>query len=183
MISDWIFNRKAHIELPISCSIKSSKIRCGALSLTSNKAVIIEVGSPRMREIKKQTTGEDRVRITEETFRGNLSTAASIFNFPKTTLGLSTFYWVLIGAVLGGALVTATIVGICKLFKKGSEPSASKLPSGGTVVHNNIQINPESRFKLGSFKRKKNHSLRMEELPFQPEEVKETEEKIMTLGE
>ena len=50
-------------------------------------------------------------------------------------------------------------------------------------MHNNIQINPETKFKLGSFKRKKNNSLRMEELPFQPEEVKDTEEKIMTLGE
>ena len=48
-------------------------------------------------------------------------------------------------------------------------------------MHNNIQINPETKFKLGSFKRKKNNSLRMEELPFQPEEVKDTEEKIMTL--
>ena len=137
-----------------------------------------------MKEIKKQTTGADRTKITEETFRGNFSTAASIFNLPKTTLGLNTIYWVLIGAVLGGALVTVIVIGLCKYRGKRTKPSASKLPSGGTVVHNNIQINPtESKFKLGSFKRKKSNTVGMEEVPFRPEEVKEAEERIMTLGE
>ena len=128
---------------------------------------------------------EEKVKITGKIFRGNFTTATSIFNHPKTTLGLSTFYWVLIGAVSGGVLIIAIIAGICgyKLHNRCSGSLTSKQPSGGsTFVHNNIQINPDARFKFGSFKRKKNNSIKMEELPSQPEEVKDTE-RIMTLGE
>ena len=179
---DWPFNEKAHIELPISCSIESDKIRCGALKLTSNKAIVVEVGPSRMKEIKKQPTGEDRVRISGETFRGNFSSATSIFGSPKTTLGLSTFYWIIIGAVSGGLLITAVVICGYRLRNKGSGPFATKQPSGNTVVHNNIQINPQAKFRLGSLKRKRNNSLKAEELPFQLEEAKDAS-RAMTLGE
>ena len=39
--SDWSFTDEAHIELPISCSITSEQIKCGALKLTSNKMVTV----------------------------------------------------------------------------------------------------------------------------------------------
>ena len=178
----WTFTDEVHEELPISCDIKSDKIKCGALSLTTNKAVIIDVGQPRMKKIVKLSTGADKAKLSEDDFRGNFSIAASGFNFPSTTLGLNTIYWILIGAVLGGAIITAITVGLCKYRGNRTKPSTSRLPSGGTVVHNNIQINPtEPRFKLGSFKRKKDNIVRMEEVPFQPEP--EPEERTMTQGE
>ena len=71
--NDWEFTDSAHIELPISCSIFSELIRCGALILTSNKVVTVEVGPTRMRKIVKQRTGEDKVKITGKVFRGNFT--------------------------------------------------------------------------------------------------------------
>merc|ERR1712105_311379 len=121
--SDWTFNNEAHIELTISCSIESDQIKCGALKLTSNKVVTIEVGPTRMRKITKQTVGEKKVKITGKVFRGNF-TIANLFNsHPNTTLGLSTFYWVLIGAVSGGIIIIEIISGICgyKLRNKKSD--------------------------------------------------------------
>ena len=37
----WEFVNTAHIELPISCSISSKEIKCGALKLTSDEVVVI----------------------------------------------------------------------------------------------------------------------------------------------
>ena len=64
LTNDWEFTNTAHIELPISCSIRSDLIKCGALKLTSNKVVTVEVGPTRMRNIVKQKTGEEKVKIT-----------------------------------------------------------------------------------------------------------------------
>merc|ERR1712074_121470 len=64
--SDWEFTEKAHIELPISCSIESDQIKCGALKLTSNKMVTVEVGPTRMKKILKQTVGENKAKIPEK---------------------------------------------------------------------------------------------------------------------
>merc|ERR1712131_347364 len=131
---------------------------------TTNKAVIIDVGQPRMKKIVK------------------LSTAASGFNFPSTTLGLNTIYWILIGAVLGGAIITAITVGLCKYRGDKNKSSTSRRPSGDRVDHNNIHIDPtEPKFKLGSSKRKKGNIVRMVEIPFQPEP--ESEKRTMTQGE
>ena len=41
--TDWTFTDEAHIELPVSCSLESKEIKCSALSLTTNKAVVVEV--------------------------------------------------------------------------------------------------------------------------------------------
>ena len=48
----WKFVNSAYIELPISCSISSEEIKCGALKLTSDKVVIVEVEPIRMATIK-----------------------------------------------------------------------------------------------------------------------------------
>merc|ERR1712105_578073 len=78
--SDWTFVDEIHIELPISCSITSEQIKCGALKLTSNKVVTVEVGPTRMKKITKKKVGEKTVRITWKIFRGN-------FTFPKQHWG------------------------------------------------------------------------------------------------
>ena len=125
--SDWEFNKEAHIELPISCSIESIQIKCGALKLTSNKVVTVEVGPTRMRKIVKQNTGATKVKISGKVFRGNFTKTNPFFSPPNTTLGLSTFYWVLIGAVSGSLILFATITGICGYRihsgRNSSEPS------------------------------------------------------------
>ena len=64
---------------------------------------------------------------------------------------------------------------------KGTEPA--NLPTGGTTfVRNEININPESKFKFGSFKRKKNNADKIEEIPESPIKFKELEG-VPTLGE
>ena len=160
--SDWEFTGKAHIELPISCSIESDRIKCGALNLTSNKVVTVEVGPTRMRKIVKQNVGEEKVKITGKVFRGNFTKINSFVSPPSTTLGLSTFYWVLIGAVSGSLVLIATIAGVCgyKIHNGRNTSESSKKTSGGnTFIQNDIQIsNPESKFWYSSTRRKKNKS-------------------------
>ena len=108
-------------------------------------------------------------------------------------LGLSTFYWVLIGSVSGSVILIAIISGICgyKLHSKKNTTDSPKKSSGGnTFVHNDIQINPESKFRFEYIKRKKNNSMRLEEIPVQSLEnipvqttkIKELEG-VLTLGE
>ena len=138
-----------------------------------------------MRKIAKQTTGEKAVRITGKVFRGNITFPNQLFSRPSTTLGLSSFYWILIGAVSGAVLIITIISGICgyKLRNRDKETGSATLPAGGTTfVHNEIQINPESRFKFGSFKRKKNNADKIEEFPEKPIKFKELEG-VPTLGE
>jgi len=85
------------------------------------------------------------------------------------------------------------IAGICgyKLRSGRNTTDSSRKPSGGnTFVHNDIQINPESKFGFGSIKRKKNNTMRLEEIPVQNLEnipVQTTKlkelEGVLTLGE
>merc|ERR1712105_73888 len=183
--SNWTSEDEIYIELPISCSITSEQIKCGALKLTSNKVVTVEVGPTRMKKITKQKVGEKTVRITWKIFRGNFTFPNQLNNHPNTTLGLSSFYWILIGAVSGAVLIIAIISGICgyKLRNRNSDTETAKLPPGGTTfVHNEIQINPESRFKFGSFKRKRNNADKIEEIPEKAIKIKELEG-VLTLGE
>ena len=138
-----------------------------------------------MRKITKQKVGEKRVRITGKIFRGNFTFPNQFYSHPSTTLGLSSFYWILIGAVSGAVLIIAIISGICgyKLRNRNTDTEAAKLPPGGnTFVHNDIQINPESRFKFGSFKRKRNNEDKIEEIPETPIKIKELEG-VPTMGE
>ena len=75
--------------------------------------VTVEVGPTRMRKIVKQKTGEEKVRITGKVFRGNIRKNNLVLSPPQTTLGLSMFYWVLIGAVSGSLVLVATIAAAC----------------------------------------------------------------------
>ena len=68
--SDWTFNKEAHIELPISCSIESDQIKCGALKITSNKAITVEVGPTRMRKIKKTNSRREESQDIGKSFPG-----------------------------------------------------------------------------------------------------------------
>jgi len=90
--SKWTFENEIYIELPISCSITSKQIKCGALKLTSNKVVTVEAGPTRMRKITKKKVGETAVKISGKVFRGNITFPNQFYSVPKTTLGLSTFY-------------------------------------------------------------------------------------------
>ena len=80
------------------------------------------------------------------------------------------------GALLGGAIITAIIVGLCKYHGLGAKPSTSTTPSGGTIVHNNIQVNPaETKFTLVPFKKKRSNMMSMEEIPVLPETLTQDE--------
>ena len=83
----------------------------------------------------KQTTGEDKVKITEEVFRGNFTKTNPFLSPPSTTLGLSTFYWLLIGATSGSLALIAAIVGACgyKLRNSRRDPGPSGKQSGGNT--------------------------------------------------
>ena len=170
--NDWEFTDSAHIELPISCSIFSEPIKCGALKLTSNKVVTVEVGPTRMRKIVKQKTGEEKVKITGKVFRGNFTKINSFVSPPSTTLGLSTFYWVLIGAASGSLILIAAIFGACgyKIRNNRKDPESSGKQSGGnTFIQNDIQIgNSAPRSWYSSARRKKNkpnNEIILEEYP------------------
>ena len=138
-----------------------------------------------MRKITKKKVGETAVKISGKVFRGNITFPNHFYSVPKTTLGLSTFYWVLIGAVSGGVLVIIVISGICvyKLRNNNKDTESTSVPTGGnTFVRNEININSEPKAKFGSFKRKKNNTGRLEEILDSPTKCKELEG-VPTLGE
>jgi hypothetical protein len=183
--SKWTFENEIYIDLPISCSISSKQIKCGALKITSNKVVTVETGPTRMRKITKKKTGEKAVKISGKVFRGNVTFPSHFYGIPKTTLGLSTFSWILIGAVSGGVLVIIIISVICikKLRNNIKDANSANTPAGGpTFVKNEINITSDSKGKLGSFKRKKNNTNRIEEILDSPSKYKELEN-VPTLGE
>merc|ERR1712074_97012 len=107
--SDWVFKDEAYIELPISCSISSEKIKCGSLKLTSSKMTTEEVGPIRMKRITKQNTGERTVKIKEKVLRGNFTTPKFFQSQTNTFWGMSLFYWILIGSITGAVLVLVII--------------------------------------------------------------------------
>merc|ERR1712030_12755 len=144
-----------YIELPISCSISSEKIRCGSLKLTSSKMTTVEAGPIRMRRITKQHTGEKAVKITEKVFRGNFTTPKFSQPQTKTFWGISLFYWVLIGSITGAVLVLVIIAGICG-FKR------NKTTGTPGFVFNDIDINPGGKFRPASMRRKRNNTARLE---------------------
>ena len=110
----------------------------------------------------KQKTEEKKVRITEKVFRGNITKNNLVLSPPQTTLGLSMFYWILIGAVSGSLVLVATIAGACgyKIRNNRKDTDSAGKPSGGnTFIQNDIQIgNPASRPWYSSSRRKKNRS-------------------------
>merc|ERR1712030_308846 len=56
-----------------------------------------------------------------------------------------------------------------KLRNGNKSTESTNLPTGGpTFVRNEININPESKLKFGSFKRKKNNADKIEEIPDSP---------------
>ena len=83
-------------------------------------------------ENNKTDSRRKKVKITGKVFRGNFTIANLISSHPKTTLGLSTFYWVLIGAVSGGIIIIATISGVCgyKLEKQLNEAGGNTSTAG-----------------------------------------------------
>ena len=126
-------------------------------------------------------------------FRGNHTVSNLFGKLPHTTLGISTFYWILIGSVSGGIILLAITAGICghRFRSKISAANSPKKSSGGnTFVRNDIQINTEPKFRLGSFKRKKNNLSRLEEIPAAslesiPSQTRKfpEQEDLLTMGE
>ena len=187
--NNWKFTDVAHIELPISCSIKSSLINCGALKLTSSKVVTVEVEPIRMRTIKRTNTGEMKVRIQETEFRGNITNSNLFVTSPSTTLGLSTFYWIIIGAASGAAILFIII--FCIVFSTGKEQTSSGAPAGGqTFIQNNtnLGLSVPRPWSLASMKKKNktNNEIILEEYPGftgKKENKFEELEGVMTLDE
>ena len=185
--SDWVFKNEAYIELPISCSISSDEIKCGSLKLTSNKVTTVEVGPIRMKKITKQNVGERTVRITGKVFKGNFSIPTVFQSRQKTMWGLSLFYWILIGSVSGAVLVLVIIAGICgyKLSRTTSTMEHGQPTTGAAFVLNDINIHPGAKFRLGSMKRKRNNTRKLEEIEDQEDEPTRFEELegVLTVGE
>ena len=98
----WRFVDLAYIELPISCSISSKEIKYGALKLTSDEVVVVEIKPARMATIRKTNTWEKKVMISEAEFRGNVTEKENVVvRISGAILGLNKFYWILMGAASG----------------------------------------------------------------------------------
>merc|ERR1712055_628148 len=169
--NDWVFKDEAYIELPISCSISSEKIKCGSLKLTSSKMTTVEVGPIRMKKITKQNIGERTVKITEKVFRGNFTTPKFFQSQTNTFWGMSLFYWILIGSITGAVLVLVIIAGICG-YKR------NKTTGTPGFVFNDIDIIPGGKFRLGSMRRKRNNTAGLEDKSAKLEDKSERFEEI-----
>ena len=113
-----------------------------------------------------------KVKIQEKEFRGNITDTEMFMTTPDTTLGLSTFYWVVIGAASGALLLAATIFSICgyRTFSTARGASPTGAPTGGnTFIQNNTQLGSSvPRPWYLSSRRKKNRSnnqIILEEFP------------------
>ena len=138
----WTFEDEAYIELPISCSIKSEQIKCGAMKLTTDNSVVIAAGPTRMKTIERSTTQEDKIKISEATFRGNRSTVAKpIINISGNILGINRFYWTIIGIAGGVAILLVMALCIGKYKCRSSETDQPNTRTT-TIIHNN---HPSSR--------------------------------------
>ena len=65
---------------------------------------------------------------------------------------------------------------------KNAHNSPNKPSGRNTFIRNEIQVNPESKFKFCSIRRKKNNDMMLEEVPVRSERIKELEG-VLTLGE
>ena len=84
-----------------------------------------------------------KVRIQETEFRGNITNTNLFMTSPSTTLGLSTFYWIIIGAVSVAAILFAVIFSACgyKVFSTGKDLTSSGAPEGRqTFIKNNTNL-------------------------------------------
>ena len=111
------------------------------------------------------------MNITGKVFRGNFTKNNLVLSPPNTTLGLSSFYWILIGAVSGSLVLIAIIAGICgykiRINRKSSNTDDKPL-GGNTFIQNDIQIgNPSTKSWYSSTRRKKNknNAMILEEYP------------------
>ena len=69
MISrNWTFLSSAEIILPITCSIKSSLINCGAVQLHSKQTKEITLEHHKMKIIRRENTDETKAAINETDF-------------------------------------------------------------------------------------------------------------------
>ena len=150
----------------------------------------------RLNQDEKNNKKESRRKSSEniwEVFRGNVTFPSYFSGLPKTTLGISTFYWILIGAVSGGILVIVIVSVICvkRWWNTAIETDSSQDHDGGsnnlpvkgaTFVKNEININSNPKRRLGSFKRKKSNTDMLEEILDSPAMYKELEN-VPTMGE
>ena len=113
-----------------------------------------------MRKIEKTTSGEVKVKIHEKEFRGNITNTNMFVTSPNTTLGLSTFYWIIIGIASGTLILITTIFSICKYRSCNTVATQPTVPAGGnTFIQNNTQLGQSvpRPWSLSS-RRKKNRS-------------------------
>ena len=133
-----------------------------------------------MKKIVKSSANADRARISEKEFRGNISSTASGFILPDTTFGLNTIYWIPIGIIIGGAIITAITVGICKYLKPNHGSLDTKPASGATVVTNNIQLSAaEPKYAVIPAKETCSASLEMDHLSTLPKTLTQGEIKAI----
>jgi len=111
---------------------------------------------------------------------GNISSTTSGFILPDTTFGLNTIYWIPIGIIIGGAIITAVIVGICKYPKTNHGSSDATPASGATVVTNNIQLSTaEPKYTAIPAKEACSASLEMDHLTILPKTLTQGEIKAI----
>ena len=112
-----------------------------------------------MKKITKQNTGVRTVRITGKVFRGNFTIPHVLQSKTKTFWGMSLFYWILMASIAGAIVVLLIIAGICG-YKLSRKTGTTGTPG---FVLNDIEINPGGKFRLGSYRRKKNNARRLED--------------------
>ena len=72
---------------------------------------------------------------------------------------MSLFYWILLASIAGAVFVLLIIAGICG-YKLSRTTGTTGTPG---FVLNDIEINPGGKFRLGSYRRKKNNARRLED--------------------
>ena len=142
----WNFTESASIRLPVTCSLSSPQINCGALIMTSHQTKQVKIKTTRMEIIHHSHTEEAKATLKKEDFISSeeFPITASFKPFQLASwLTLSWKYWAVIAAA--GILVIAIILIItckCYGFTTTSENRTSGTPATNfTTVYNNQATN------------------------------------------
>ena len=102
----WKFNSTATIVLPLICSLNSTKINCGSVSLQSSQTERITLEHHHMQVIEKQTFEHSKITVNKTSFVRNSAPVKIASKSSWTFTNLKSLVWVIIG--LGIFVVSLT---------------------------------------------------------------------------
>ena len=119
---DWTFNSTADIILPLTCSINSSRINCGAVALHPSETKQIILEHHWMTIIRRENNDESKSALNETVFiRSPEPEETTPSGWDTKLRGLKPQYWIVIG--VSTLLMVFTSLSLLRICKNTGQPS------------------------------------------------------------